>query len=134
MTAVVLFAHGSPVTEANDGVAALARAVAERLVDGFVLPAFLDPAKPNLGDAVAEAVARGSSRIVVMPYFLTMGLHLRRDLPVLIEEQRARFPRVEILVTESLEGHPGMAEAVAGRVRETLEQRSRGRKGAGIRG
>lgn len=122
MTAVVLFAHGSPVAEANDGVAALARTVSERIEADFVLTAFLDPAKPNLGDAIAEAVDRGATRIAVMPYFLTIGLHLRRDLPVLIEEQRRRFPNVKILVTESLEGHPGMAEAVAARVRETLER------------
>ena len=87
---------------------------------GVVLPAFLDSAQPDLGAAVAEAVRRGASRLVVMPYFLTVGLHLRRDLPRLIAEQRARFPQVEILVSESLEGYANMAEAVVGRVREAL--------------
>ncbi len=120
MTTVILFAHGSPVPEANQGIAALARRVEESMPGGVVLPAFLDSAQPDLGAAVAEAVRRGASRLVVMPYFLTVGLHLRRDLPLLIAEQRARFPQVEILVSESLEGYAGMAEAVVGRVREAL--------------
>jgi len=120
MTGVILFAHGSPVPEANQGVAALARQVAEKLEAEFVTAAFLDSAPPDLGAALAEAARRGVSRVVVMPYFLTMGLHLRRDLPRLMAEQRARFPQLEIIVSESLEGYPGMVEAVLGRVREAL--------------
>ncbi len=120
MTGVILFAHGSPVAEANQGVAALARQVAEKLEAEFVTAAFLDSAPPDLGAALAEAARRGVSRVVVMPYFLTMGLHLRRDLPRLMAEQRARFPQLEIIVSESLEGYPGMVEAVLGRVREAL--------------
>ena len=120
MTAVILFAHGSPVPEANQGIAVLARRVEEGMPGAFVLPAFLDSTQPDLGASVAEAVRRGATHLVVMPYFLTVGLHLRRDLPRLIAEQRARFPQVEILVSESLEGHAGMVEAVAGRVREIL--------------
>lgn len=120
MTGVILFAHGSPVAEANQGVAALARQVAQKLEAEFVTAAFLDSAPPDLGAALAEAARRGVSRVVVMPYFLTMGLHLRRDLPRLMAEQRARFPQLEIIVSESLEGYPGMVEAVLGRVREAL--------------
>ena len=120
MTAVILFAHGSPVPEANQGIVELACRVQEGMPGAVVLPAFLDSAQPDLGATVAEAVRRGASRLVVMPYFLTVGLHLRRDLPRLIAEQRTRFPQVEILVSESLEGYAGMAEAVADRVREAL--------------
>lgn len=120
MTGVILFAHGSPVPEANESLAALARQVAENLDAAFVTAAFLDSAQPDLGAAMAEAARRGISRVVVMPYFLTVGLHLRRDLPRLIAEQRAHFPELEILVSESLEGYPGMVEAVLGRVREAL--------------
>ncbi len=119
-TGVILFAHGSPVAEANEGVAALARRVASGLDAEFVTAAFLDSAQPDLGAAAAEAVRRGVARLVVMPYFLTLGLHLRRDLPRLVADVRARHPQIEILVSESLEGFPGMADAVLGRVHEAL--------------
>jgi len=120
MTAVVLFAHGSPVEAANQGISELAGEVARRLGAGLVLPAFLDCTEPSLATAVEQAVGRGAGRIVVMPYFLTMGLHLRRDLPQLVAEQRDRFPAVEILVSEPLEGHAGMVDVVAARVRDAL--------------
>ena len=119
-TAVILFAHGSPVAEANEGVAAAARSAGAELGAGHVVAAFLDSAPPSLAEAVAQAVAAGARRVVVMPFFLTMGLHLRRDLPRLVDEVRARHPQVEILVSEPLEGHAALVAAVTGRVREAL--------------
>ena len=64
--------------------------------------AFLETAQPDLGTAIAKTAAAGAVRIVVMPYFLVMGVHVRADLPRLVEQQRALFPKVEILVAESL--------------------------------
>lgn len=106
--------------EANQGVSALAGRVAERIAADFVTAAFLESAAPDLGTAVAEAHGRGVRRLVIMPYFLTMGLHLRRDLPRLVAEQRARFPDMEILVSDSLEGYEGMADAVLHRLRTMI--------------
>lgn len=117
---MVLFAHGSPVAAANEGVEELARLVAERGGFPLVFSAFLDPVRPGLGEAVERAVRAGAGRVVVMPYFLTVGLHLRRDLPRLVAEQRARFAGLEIVVADSLENHPAMADTVLSRVHQAL--------------
>jgi len=71
--------------------------------------------------AVAEFVVAGARRIVVIPYFLTMGTHMRRDLPRLIAEQQARFPEVDLRAGQSLEGYPGMAQVLLDRVEEALK-------------
>ena len=70
---------------------------------------------------MAETVAAGARRIVVIPYFLTMGTHMRRDLPRLIAEQQARFPNVDLRAGQSLEGYPGLAQALLDRVEEALK-------------
>ena len=119
VTAIILFAHGSTVPEANQGVARLAEEVSRR-AQYPARCAFLELAHPDLAAAVAGFVAAGIRRIVVIPYFLSMGVHVRQDLPRLIEQQRALFPEVEILVSPSLESHSGMAEVVLDRVREAL--------------
>jgi sirohydrochlorin ferrochelatase len=84
-TAIVVFAHGSPVESANDAV----RAVAEeaRSTGGFDrgAVAFLEPYHPSLGETDATLAGSGVSRILVVPYFLTLGLHLQRDLPRIVE-------------------------------------------------
>ena len=118
-TAIIVFAHGSSVPEANQGIARLAEEVSRR-ASCPACCAFLETAQPDLGTAIAKTAAAGAVRIVVMPYFLVMGVHVRADLPRLVEQQRALFPKVEILVAESLESSPVMVEVVLARVREAL--------------
>lgn len=116
-TAILLFAHGSRVEEANAGVRALARQVQDSGGFDYVRAAFLEMAQPDLMGAIAEAVGAGLGRIVVVPYFLTLGIHLRRDLPELLEREKARHPGVEFLVGEPLEGHPAMPALLVERIR-----------------
>lgn len=118
-TAIIVFAHGSAVPEANAEVTRLAEEVARR-AQCPARSAFLELAQPDLAAAVAESVAAGARRIVVIPYFLTMGVHVRRDLPRLIAEQQARFPEVDLRAGQSLEGYPGMADVLLHRAQEAL--------------
>ncbi len=119
--AVILLAHGSSVEEANRGVHALAEQVERQGPYRYVRAAFLEPAAPTLAQAAGQAVEAGFKRIVVIPYFLTLGLHLRRDLPRLVEAARQRYPDVEFHVGQSLDDHPLMASILLGRIREALE-------------
>ncbi len=118
---VVLFAHGSSVAEANQGVRELAERVVAAGPFRFIRAAFLEQAQPDLAAAVAEAAQAGLRQVIVIPYFLTEGLHLRRDLPRLVAAEKARFPHLDLRVGQSLEGHPLMASIVLGRVREILD-------------
>jgi len=121
-TGVLLFAHGSSVREANEGVEALAREIEKLGVYRFVRAAFLEQAEPSLAAAVALAVRAGLGRVVVIPYFLTLGIHLRRDLPKLVAAEKAKHPGLEIEVGQSLESHPLMPSIVLGRIQEALGQ------------
>ena len=84
-TGVVIFAHGSSVASANEAVRSVTRQVAES--GGFELidTAFLEAARPDLAESIAGLVNRGAARVVVAPYFLTLGIHLQRDLPRIVE-------------------------------------------------
>jgi sirohydrochlorin ferrochelatase len=117
--AYIVFAHGSSVESANDAVRVVARQAADRGQWRTFAAAFLEGGRPSLADAVDELAAHGTSRIVVIPYFLTLGLHLQRDLPRLIEEIKRRHPGLEIEVTAPLDGHPSMAEALVDRARDS---------------
>ena len=119
--AIILFAHGSAVEEANQGVRDLARRIQDEGAYAYVRASFLGPGKPELGPAIEEAVAAGFHRVVVVPYFLTEGRHLRSDLPRLVEVAKQKFPTLEIQVGRSLEDHPEMASLVLSRIREITE-------------
>ena len=119
-TGIILFGHGSRVEDANQGVRDLARQVQDAGPYHHVRAAFLELAQPDLNAAIAEAAAAGLQRLIVIPYFLTEGTHLRRDLPNLIAPLKHKFPGVAIDVAQSLEGHPLMASIILRRVQEVL--------------
>jgi sirohydrochlorin ferrochelatase len=119
-TGILLFAHGSPVEEANRGVHELVEKIAAAGPYRYVRAAFLDCAQPDLAAAVTSAVEAGLRRVVVIPYFLTMGLHLHRDLPDLVAAAKEKHPEFEIAVGQSLEGHPLMPSIILSRVEEAL--------------
>jgi sirohydrochlorin ferrochelatase len=118
MTGYVLFAHGSSVESANQAVRAVARTAADRAGWQVYEAAFLGGGEPNLPRAVEMLESRGVSKIIVIPYFLTFGTHLERDLPALIADCRTAHPGLQIEVTAPLDGHPGMVEAVLDRAKE----------------
>lgn len=120
-TGIVLFAHGSSVEDANRGVRELAQQIQEIGPYSYVRAAFLELARPHLSVAVAQAVEAGIRRVIIIPYFLTMGIHLRRDLPDLIAPERKKYPDLAIEVGQSLEGHPLLPSIILGRVREVIE-------------
>ena len=116
MTGYVVFAHGSSVESANEAVRAVALEMARR--GGLVVEAaFLEGGQPDLNGAVA-GMAGKVSRVVVIPYFLTLGLHLQRDLPRLVDEARRANPGLTIAVTPPLDGHPAMVDVLLARARE----------------
>lgn len=118
-TALILFAHGSRIESANDAV----RSVAEqaRRSGGFdrAEVAFLEPYHPTLDETVAALEEAGVTRVLVVPYFLTLGLHLQRDLPRIIGAVASAHGRVDIRVTPPLDGHPALPEIVLDRARGT---------------
>ena len=82
--------------------------------------AFLELGQPDLATAVARMAAAGLRRIVVIPYFLTLGLHLERDLPRLAREAAAQFPAIDLVMTPPLDGHPALTQILLDRARESL--------------
>jgi sirohydrochlorin ferrochelatase len=116
-----VFGHGSTVESANDAVRAMAAELARRGSYEAVETAFLESGQPDLRGAVEILAGCGIRQVIVIPYFLTLGMHLKRDLPQLVEELRAVHPGMEIQVTAPLDGHPALIDALVGRAREASE-------------
>ena len=116
-TGLILFAHGSRIESANEGVRVIAAELGRAAAVEHVVPAFLELGHPDLAGAVASLAKLGVGRIVIIPYFLTLGLHLERDLPQLVAGIRAAHPGTDIQVTPPLEGHPALLTVLLDRWR-----------------
>jgi sirohydrochlorin ferrochelatase len=118
----VVFAHGSRVESANEAVRDTAARLARAGGFEHVEAAFLELGTPDLNGAVARLAARGVRRIVVLPYFLTLGLHLERDLPRLLDQASEAYPELEISMTPPLDGHEGLVNVLLDRARAAERQ------------
>ena len=122
MTGYVVFAHGSSVESANEAVRAVTAQLRERGGFEFVETAFLEGGRPDLRAAVESLRGRGAESVVVIPYFLTLGLHLQRDLPRLVREIENAHPGLRIEVAPPLDGHPAMIDALLDRAQGSWKQ------------
>jgi sirohydrochlorin ferrochelatase len=117
-TAVLLIAHGSREQAANDDLFDLAGRLAARDPLAIIEACFLELAEPNIPTAGERCVARGATRVLMVPYFLSAGVHLRRDLTAARDELSARFPTVEFRLGSPLGPHPLIDQLVDVRIGE----------------
>jgi len=116
--AVVLAGHGSRSAEAN---ATLVR-LAERLGRDLGLPvaaAYLEMAEPTIPEALRAARDAGARRLIVLPYFLSPGMHVRRDLTAITDVARAELD-IPIDVADFLGAHRAIPDLLGELVRAEL--------------
>jgi sirohydrochlorin ferrochelatase len=58
---------------------------------------------------------------LVLPYFLTLGLHLQRDLPVIVERIATQHPGLDIRVAPPLDGHSALVTILLDRTTEAIQ-------------
>ena len=112
----------SPVTQStprqvSEGARAILDQVRARRLFGQVRAGFMECNEPDIPTAIDQCVAEGARRVIAVPYFLHTGKHVANDLPGLLEEARARHPRIEFLMSSYV--------GTSCRVTEILQQRAR---------
>ncbi len=121
ITAVLLIAHGSRHAPANDDLLRMVARVAERGDYPIVEPAFLELAEPTIDHGGARCVERGAHRVLLVPYFLSTGVHLLRDLAAARDDLRKRYPQIEFRLGPALGPHPLLEQLVLERIRSVAE-------------
>lgn len=114
--ALLIVDHGSRSPSANAGLEALARGVAERRPAWIVHFAHMEIASPDIAEGLARCVADGAGTIVVYPYFLGEGRHLRETVPQLVAEAARAHPHVAITISDHLGAHDGVVDLLVDHV------------------
>ena len=100
--AVVLFAHGSRDPLWRKPVETVAARLRERDASAMIACAYLELTEPDLQSVVQTLVNEGAHSIRVVPMFLGIGRHAREDLPLLMTELRALYPKVVFELQQSI--------------------------------
>ncbi|AWM40016.1 Sirohydrochlorin ferrochelatase [Gemmata obscuriglobus] len=115
--AVLLIAHGSRRPEANADLEFVAASLRARGRYPVVQVSYLELAEPDIETGGAQCVGAGATDVLLLPYFLSPGIHVAEDLTEAREKLSARFPWVRFALAEPLGRHPLLIDV--------LEQRAR---------
>jgi sirohydrochlorin cobaltochelatase len=113
MRALILLAHGSRDPNWVEPFSRLRDRVAELAGEARVVLAYLDHAEPSFVEAAEDVVSAGATDVVVVPLFLGPGLHVRTDIPRLVDEAAARNPHVKWRLKPFAGDSPEVLEAIA---------------------
>lgn len=67
----------------------------------------MELARPSIADAVGKCAAAGARKVVVAPYFLSRGRHIKEDIPALVASAQADYPGVQCILADPIgAAHP----------------------------
>ncbi len=113
---LILFAHGARDSAWAAPFQAVADIVRQRQPGLQVRLAFLEFMAPELAVAGAQLAAAGCRQVDLVPMFLGTGGHVRRDLPLLLEQMRLAHPTVAFTLHAAIGEVPAVHLAMASAV------------------
>jgi sirohydrochlorin cobaltochelatase len=110
--ALILFAHGAREADWALPFESIRNRIKARRPGLAVELAFLEIMQPTLAGAAGKLVADGHAAITIVPVFMGQGGHLKRDLPRLVDDLRARYPGTTLTLTPPIGEADAVLEAI----------------------
>lgn len=117
--AIILLGHGSRVPEAGKDMVRVAARLREKYGYEVVEVCFMSRLGPHFPEVFEKCVNLGATTVLVIPYFLHLGLHLVLDLPEMLQEQSQRFPAVTLQMGRGFGFDELLVDLVQKRIEET---------------
>jgi sirohydrochlorin ferrochelatase len=112
---LIIVAHGSRKASSNEDIKALVEKV--KSLQGkryaIVLTAFLEFTTPSLEERILFSIDNRVSEIVILPYFLSSGNHVTRDVPEVIQKIQSTHPQVKITLKEHIGSSSAMVKLLS---------------------
>lgn len=103
---IVLAAHGSRDPQGVREFESLVSLIRERAQERIVTHGYLEFATPTIDEAIREAIAAGSRRVVMVPALLLAATHIKNDMPSELATLKREHPGVEFHFGAPSDLHP----------------------------
>ena len=117
MKGVLVIAHGSRARESETTLEAILSMVKTKLPNNIIECAFMEFSDRTIDKGVSALAAKGVTEIKIVPYFLFMGMHMKKDVPDMVAECAANFPNIKIKMGEPLGVDQRLADILVDRIR-----------------
>ena len=117
---IIILGHGSRSEEAQQVFEEIVTLVSEKLNYGMVRGAAMEFASPTLEEVAAGLVELGIEEIIIVPLFIYPGVHIKRDIPVMIDQLKKEYPEVRFVKGSHIGADEKLAEIMADRVQQAV--------------
>ncbi len=76
---------------------------------------------PHFEETLEKCVKQGAKTVVLIPYFLNTGLHMKLDIPVKMKKEAEKYPAVKLVFGKNLGFDELLVEIVKKRIEESLQ-------------
>lgn len=111
-TGLILFAHGSRDSQWRQPFESILEQL-QKDNNQVSMLAFLECMEPSLSEAIDALVTQGIKKITVVPVFLAVGSHVRKDLPLLLEQAQQKHPALQIQASAAIGEQLDVQQAIA---------------------
>jgi sirohydrochlorin ferrochelatase len=116
--AVILIGHGSRAIGADDDMEKLSAGLRKKL--GITVETCrLEGRGTTFAEAFEKCAEMGAKEVLVIPYFLHFGVHLRRDIPNLMRVSLKKHPQITLILGKHLGFDEALVDLVAKRITES---------------
>ena len=118
MEAILLVGHGSRDPEGNVELLRFADMVRSKAPQFLIETCFLEFAKPNIDQGIANCVAQGATRVVLVPIILFAAGHAKLHIPDAIDHAKRKYPNVQFVYGRPIGVHQKVINILKSRLAE----------------
>ncbi len=120
MKGILILAHGSREKSTEDTLQQVFDNLKEICREDIIETAFLQFSKVDLKTGFDNLKAKGVSHIIVIPYFLFDGVHIKEDIPKEIDSYLEKNSDIKIEMGKTLGTDKRLAQILADRIRSAI--------------
>lgn len=102
MKGIILLGHGSRVPDAGKDMERAVKLLKEKYNHEMVVSCNMSRLGPHFPETLEQCISKGADEIIVIPYFLNMGLHIRLDIPEMMQEEAKKHPGIKLIYGKQL--------------------------------
>jgi Zn-finger protein len=118
---IIILSHGCRLRKANASLEKIVKATKKNTGLGIVVPAYLQLSHPNLTESVKSLIGQECGTIIIIPFFLFNGNHVTRDIPRIIKEEKAKYPKTRFIYSKNIGDDSRIADIVADTVEGAMQ-------------
>ncbi len=118
MTGVLIVAHGSRAKETELTIVSVLDMVKEKMGDIYIELAFMEFSEKTIEAGMKALINKGARKIKIVPYFLFTGVHLKEDIPNMVNDFMKDYPEIQVTMGEALGTDERLAEILVDRIKD----------------